>query len=329
MLFILERIILGLRQEGWLIERESENWILARKGEEGLLFASLAPGQPLVPSCEPFFEDLSIKHWEAIIFCPEGLSSYDIKQPALKNVQTWYIDLQTGSVFPYPPNPKQQTLNWLLSYMKHPTTTSEPFSSTFTDREPIPQPNANALQRLRKLPYITYILIAINLILFLMMTLAGGSTQRDVLILFGAKVNKLILQGEVWRLITAMFLHIGFLHLAFNLYALWALGPFTEELLGRLRYLLFYFFSGISGSIASFIFTDALSAGASGAIFGILGALVTYTRRNPLLWKSGFGKNLVIIILINLGLGFFQPGIDIYAHIGGLICGLLLGRLFP
>lgn len=161
------------------------------------------------------------------------------------------------------------------------------------------------------------------------MTLAGGSTQKEVLIHFGAKVNELIVQGEYWRFFTSMFLHIGILHLAFNLYALWAIGPMLEQQIGRFRYITIYFFSGITGSIASFFFTNALSAGASGAIFGLLGALVSYTRKDSKLWRSGFGKNLVIIIGINLSLGFFEPSIDIYAHIGGLICGLILGRIFP
>lgn len=262
-----------------------------------------------------------------IVFCPEGLSSHDIKQPSLKKLQTWYIDLQTGSLFPYPPNPKHQTVDWLFSLLESPQTMNQG-SSEYPD--PILEIESKIpFQENRKtVPYLTYTLIAINLLLFLLMTLAGGSTRKDVLIRFGAKVNELILQGEVWRLVTSMFLHIGFLHLTFNLYALWALGPITEEFFGRLRYLVIYILSGITGTLASFFFADALSAGASGAIFGILGALVPYTRKNPTLWKSGFGKNLLIVILINLSLGLFQPGIDIDAHIGGLICGLILGRLF-
>jgi rhomboid protease GluP len=187
------------------------------------------------------------------------------------------------------------------------------------------------------IPYITLSLIGINLIVFILMAYMNGFGLRDifnpfsqeVLIYFGAKVNKLILQGELWRFITSMFLHLNFLHITFNLYALWTIGPIIEHLRGRFRYLAIYFFSGISGSIASFLFTDALSAGASGAIFGLLGALVSITLKNKALWKSGLGKNLIIVIIINLSLGFLIPNIDIYAHLGGLICGLILGRLFP
>lgn len=177
--------------------------------------------------------------------------------------------------------------------------------------------------------YVTIILSAIMVIVFILMTLAGGSTKTQNLILFGAKVNELILQGEYWRLMTSMFIHIGFLHLAFNLYALWILGSFCEEHFGRWRFLIVYFLSGLAGSLASFIFTDAISAGASGAIFGILGALVSYAWKKPKLWRSGFGKNLIVIIVINLILGVLQPQIDIYAHVGGMLIGLILGFLFP
>ena len=243
-----------------------------------------------------------------------------MKGMELKRVQSWFIDLTTGAVFPYPSNSKRETLNWVLSLAAQ-----EPF-------EPEPKyasaPGNLMGQRLKNGPYITYTLIGINLLIFLLMTLAGGSTNRGVLILFGAKVNSLILQGEVWRLVTSMFLHIGLLHLAFNLYALYALGSLAEELFGRVRYIIIYFASGVLGSIASFLFVNALSAGASGAIFGVLGALVPYARKHKYLWNSGFGKNLVVIIAINLSLGVFQSGIDMSAHIGGLIGGLILGKLF-
>lgn len=261
---------------------------------------------------------------EAFLFCPEGLSSQDLHQPVLQNIQSWFIDLQTGFVFPFPPHPKHKTWDWLLTYI-HAEDPSNPRSPD------IPQEAARASSKeLPKfIPWVTYILIALNLIVFILMTLAGGSTREDILILFGAKVNELILQGQFWRFFTSMFVHIGFFHLAFNLYALWVLGTFCEERFRHRRFLLIYILSGIAGSIASFLFTDALSAGASGAIFGILGALVPYAWKHPRLWKSGLGKNLIVIILINLGLGMIQPQIDIYAHLGGLIFGLAYGFLFP
>ncbi|AGA69345.1 putative membrane protein [Desulfitobacterium dichloroeliminans LMG P-21439] len=312
----------GLQEEQWSIERHLNQWVLAHKGEDGFLFFVLKKGELLAAPQHVSLIDLQVRHWEAIIFCPEGLSSQDLKQPALQKIQAWFIDLQTGSIFAAPATEKRDRLNKILSYLEsNPSVGTTQASSTGV---PTNSGFSTASEAVTFRPYLTYSLIFINLFIFAMMTLAGGSTNTGVLIMFGAKVNSLILQGEYWRLFTSMFLHIGVIHLAFNLYALWALGPILEELFGRIRYLLIYISSGVMGSAASFLFTDAISAGASGAIFGILGALVVYSRSKPFLWKSGFGKNLVIIVLINLSIGFFQPGIDVYAHIGGLLSGMLL-----
>ena len=155
----------------------------------------------------------------------------------------------------------------------------------------------------------------------------SAATDQRVLIEFGAKVNSLIQAGEVWRLLASTFIHIGIIHLVFNLYALWALGPLTEESFGHRQFLMIYILSGLGGSIASFLFSTALSAGASGSIFGLLGALLFYSYKRPSLWKSGLGMNLVIIIIVNFGFGLSQPGIDNFAHLGGLLTGTLTSIL--
>ncbi|GAB6151678.1 hypothetical protein JCM17380_04280 [Desulfosporosinus burensis] len=177
------------------------------------------------------------------------------------------------------------------------------------------------------MPFFTYAFLVVNLIVFGLMTLAGGSTEQRVLIAFGAKVNTLIQEGEVWRLITSMFIHIGVMHLFFNLYALRALGSLAEEIFGHRNYFLIYLCAGLGGSVASFIFSPALSAGASGAIFGLLGALLYYSYKRPNLWKSGLGVNLVIVILVNIAFGFIVPGIDNFAHLGGLLMGTMISIL--
>lgn len=318
------QILSNLGYDGWKIEGLSSGWYTAKKENRGLLFWDYRPNQLMTTL--PI--DTEVKIWEAFIFCPEGLSSRDLEQPVLKNIQSWFIDLQTGIVFPYPPNPKEKTLDWLLTYvninqpLRHNNENQINETSKIRESSEFPQVK-------KFIPYVTFVLAAINISVFILMTLAGGATKTRNLILFGAKVNELILQGQVWRLFTSMFIHIGFVHLAFNLYAFWILGSFSEERLGRVRFLIIYLLSGLGGSIASFLFTDAISAGASGAIFGILGALVPYAWKQPQLWKSGFGKNLIIIIVINLILGVLQPQIDIYAHLGGMIIGLILGFLFP
>ncbi len=124
-------------------------------------------------------------------------------------------------------------------------------------------------------PVVTYALLAVNVFIFLLMTLLGGSQQISILVAFGAKVNSLILAGQWWRLVTPpMFLHIGFEHLILNMVTLYFIGSQLELILGHGRFLLVYFISGIMGNIASFAFNpNALSAGASTALFGLFGGV--------------------------------------------------------
>ncbi|NMA69772.1 MAG: rhomboid family intramembrane serine protease [Desulfitobacterium sp.] len=313
---ILQYLIQRLQMDNWEISYDAQ-WVIARREQKGILISTLIKGNFLHPLREDLFGDSKIQ-WEAFVFCPEGLFSNDLKQPALRGVQAWYIDLQTGLIFPAPATTNRENLNILLSYLQ---TRESGQSSTLA----MAYPKSSMRQRGLTKPILTYSLMAINFFVFLLLTLDGGSTNTYVLVKYGAKVNELIRAGEVWRLLTSMFLHIGIIHLAFNSFALYALGPLVEELAGRWRFILIYISSGIMGSLASFYFTNAISAGASGAIFGLLGALVAYSRKNPALWKSGFGKNLVVIIVLNLSLGIMQPGIDNFAHLGGLFCGFILG----
>lgn len=177
-------------------------------------------------------------------------------------------------------------------------------------------------------PRLTYALLAANVLVWLAMTAAGGSTDTEVLIRFGAKVNILIAEGQAWRLLTSMFLHIGLMHLLFNSYALFVFGVEVERLYGSPRFLAIYLLAGLWGALASFAFGSALSAGASGAIFGLLGTMVAYLRRH----RETFGAwgrqrllNLVGVAAFNLVLGFTVPGIDNLAHLGGLLSGAILG----
>jgi len=177
-------------------------------------------------------------------------------------------------------------------------------------------------------PRVTYGLLAINVLVFLAMTLAGGSTNPIVLVFFGAKVNQLIVAGQIWRLLTSMFLHIGLMHLLFNSYALFLLGMEVERLYGSARFLVIYLLAGLWGSLASFAFSPHLSAGASGAIFGLLGTLVAFFLRHREMFGE-FGRQRLMSLLgvagLNLVFGFTVPGIDNFAHLGGLISGTLLG----
>jgi rhomboid protease GluP len=159
-------------------------------------------------------------------------------------------------------------------------------------------------------------------------TLAGGSTETEVLIRMGAKVTPLIAAGEYWRLFTSMFLHIGFAHLLFNGYALVVLGTELERILGWQRFLTIYVLAGLFGGLASYAFSPSLAAGASGAVFGLIGALAAFFLQNRKRLGAWGQRRLVhvgILIVINLFWGFSQQGIDNLAHLGGLVSGFALG----
>jgi rhomboid protease GluP len=180
----------------------------------------------------------------------------------------------------------------------------------------------------RKAP-VTLGLVVIIVLVFGLELAAGGSTQIPVLVSLGAIVPNLFAAGEYWRLLAAMFLHIGMLHLFLNLWALYQLGGVYEMLFGSGRFAVTYFATGLAASVASAFFTNGVAAGASGAIFGILGALIVSIRRSPRFRHAAWGKGLVQQLLfwaaINIVIGFTMPGIDNAAHIAGFIAGLLLG----
>jgi rhomboid protease GluP len=184
-------------------------------------------------------------------------------------------------------------------------------------------------------PRWVYVMMGAIVAMFIVMIIYGqvvygtwnGSETIEVLINLGAKVNLLIYEGQTWRLFTAMFLHIGVLHLLFNLYALYALGPMVEGYFGHWRFLAIYLLGGLFGSLASYAFSPAISAGASGAIFALAGAITVYFLR----YHENFGQrgrsilqSMAVIIGINLIFGFVGQGIDNWGHIGGLIGGAVV-----
>ncbi|HZD18858.1 MAG TPA: rhomboid family intramembrane serine protease [Actinomycetota bacterium] len=152
------------------------------------------------------------------------------------------------------------------------------------------------------------------------------STGR--LVDMGALQPLLIAHGQYWRLFTAMFLHAGLFHIAFNAYALWLFGMFVEFSFGRTRFLLIYFVSGFLASVASFVWGSpgAVGVGASGAIFGIFGAFIAYNyRRRHLAMASANLRWAIMLLLLNAFLAFSFRAIDWRAHLGGLVAGVLAG----
>src|SRR3954462_7839392 len=126
----------------------------------------------------------------------------------------------------------------------------------------------------------TYVFFASNIVVFLLMAFAGGSSSEATLMAFGVKSNPEIVQGQWWRFVTPIFIHIGLLHLFFNSYALWVVGPQVEKLYGSERFVLLYVLTGIAGVLGSYFYhPQAISAGASGAIFGLFGVLLVFGIR--------------------------------------------------
>ncbi|WP_313468719.1 rhomboid family intramembrane serine protease [Carnobacterium sp.] len=180
------------------------------------------------------------------------------------------------------------------------------------------------IKRFFRQPILTYTFLGIQIVLFILMTFNGGSTNTQTLIEFGAKFNPFIAWGEWWRLITPMFLHIGWMHLLVNSVILYYLGIQLESLFGHWRFALIYLLSGLAGNAVSFAMNNAISAGASTAIFGLFGAALmlgkTYPH-NPAIQQ--LSKNFLLLVVINLVFGIFDSSIDLAGHIGGFAGGYL------
>jgi rhomboid protease GluP len=184
----------------------------------------------------------------------------------------------------------------------------------------------------------TMIFIGANAAMFVIEWLSGGmgllSADDGVLTALGMKVNELIIERqEYWRLISCMFLHIGYLHLLLNNYALWIIGQEIERLYGSARFVILYVGTGVIASICSVYFSTAPSAGASGAIFGLFGVMAIfgfrYRSEVPNAISKSIRSRVIPIIGINLIIGFQSSIVDNSAHIGGLLAGVALGLVIP
>lgn len=178
---------------------------------------------------------------------------------------------------------------------------------------------------------LTNILIAINLLVFLISAwISKNIFNIDIytLIIMGAKVNSLIDKGQVWRLITCAFLHGGLIHIFFNMYALKILGPEIEYVYGKIKYLVIYLLSAIAASIFSYIFgPQSVSVGASGAIFGLFGAMLIFGIKHRKQMGKAYMMNILQVIFVNVIIGISSSNIDNAAHFGGLIVGALIALL--
>lgn len=176
----------------------------------------------------------------------------------------------------------------------------------------------------RSQPYVTYALLVINIGVFVLdlaldrrLSYGRGPIPGD-----GVLYAYAIYAGEWWRLVSSGFLHYGYLHLAMNLFVLYRIGPQLEQLLGHVRYAALYLASMLAGALGALLISpNSATAGASGAIFGLLGAAAAYQLANRInIWQSGLG----LLIAINVGISFI-PGISLGGHLGGMIGGGLVG----
>ena len=192
----------------------------------------------------------------------------------------------------------------------------------------------NKIQENNEKPYLTYILIVINILVFINMEISGGTTNNYNLVKFGAiDAFSFFKKGEYYRMITSMFIHIGFTHLFFNCCSLYILGIRLEKYMKKWQYLILYIMSGIIGGLTS-ITIDMLnnrviiSAGASGAIYGILGAILIYSY----IYKTQIGELsyyiIILMLIIGIAIGCMNTSISNNAHIGGFVGGSLIAYIY-
>ena len=176
-----------------------------------------------------------------------------------------------------------------------------------------------------KKPIVTFGIILICIIMFI---LSGGGYNTYKLVAYGANFSALVRNGEVYRLVSYMFLHAGILHIVLNMYSLFIVGPRVEDFFGKWKYLLIYLFSGICGGLLSVGLTpNTVSVGASGAIFGLFGALIYFGYSYRGYIGAIVRSQVLPVVIYNLLMGLFIPGIDMWGHVGGLIGGILTANM--
>ena len=230
---------------------------------------------------------------------------------------------------PVPPAPTVPPLVLPDATAGRPTTTPKPAGKQKVVRF------QDLLEKLTPVVWVTPTLLVMNVAYYVFMVSRGvDPLQPDVpqLLRWGADYAPMTWNGQPWRLVSNLFIHCGILHLALNMWALWSAGRLLERLVGSTGYLIIYFASGVAGSLTSLWWNgDVVSAGASGAIFGLLGAFATFIWNRadsfPIAALGQLRNSLAMCIGYNLLFGASIQGIDQAAHVGGLLCGLVCGGL--
>ena len=176
---------------------------------------------------------------------------------------------------------------------------------------------------------VTLVMAAVNIIVFFAMELAGNTQSTDFMLAHGACYGPYVRQGEYYRLFTSMFLHFGITHLAYNMICLLGMGDILERMTGSFRFALIYLLGGLAGNVVSVLWElysgkAAVSAGASGAVFAVIGAMIFLAVRKGSRVSRVFSKRLMIVTVLMIAQGFVEAGTDNAAHIGGVAAGFLL-----
>ena len=193
-------------------------------------------------------------------------------------------------------------------------------------------PNDDIFDRMRKRQqksWVNYILVGANILIFILVELTGGSDNTLHMIRCGAAYTPLVEAGEYYRLFTCMFLHFGFPHLLNNMLLLFCLGDYVERFIGKLRYLILYLAGGTAASLFSWYMEmrrgeAVVSAGASGAIFAVLGGLVVLLLLNRGRLEDLTIQRVAVMAALSIWVGFRSAGVDGYAHLGGFLGGAVL-----
>lgn len=173
-------------------------------------------------------------------------------------------------------------------------------------------------------------MVILNIVVFAVLEFLGDTTDPRFMVEHGAVYTPLVLEGQYWRLLSAMFLHFGFEHLAYNMFSLFFLGDILENIVGSVRFFIIYMLGGLGGNLLSLFMsvqsgTSKVSAGASGAIFAVMGAFFYAALRN----RKSFGRDgmrrLGLMVVLMIMQGIVDRGVDQSAHMGGLATGFLLG----
>lgn len=181
--------------------------------------------------------------------------------------------------------------------------------------------------------YANLTIIAINFIYFMYLEAVGDTQDSEFMILHGAVFLPAVLRGEYWRLLTAVFMHFGIEHIVNNMLVLYVLGEYLERVLGSVKYVLFYLICGAGANAVSLAVgmsasSMAVSAGASGAVFGVIGGLLYVVLANRGRLGDLSAKQLAVMIILSLYFGFTSSGVDNAAHVAGLVLGIIFGAVF-